>query len=81
MKTPSTYNGRPITWAYAKKMKEALNMLIQAIWAESANLNQSDPFGACGVTSGLKLNNLVQIEDLGPNNVIESKVDTLSPEE
>ena len=28
-----TYNGSPITWARAKKMKEALNMLIQAIWA------------------------------------------------
>ena len=28
-----TYNGSPITWARAKKMKEALHMLIQAIWA------------------------------------------------
>ena len=28
-----TYNGNPITWARAKKMKEALHMLIQAIWA------------------------------------------------
>ena len=27
-----TYNGSPITWARAKKMKEALHMLIQAIW-------------------------------------------------
>ena len=28
-----TYNGSPITWACAKKMKEALHMLIPAIWA------------------------------------------------
>ena len=28
-----TCNGSPITWARAKKMKEALHMLIQAIWA------------------------------------------------
>ena len=28
---PLTYNGSPITWACAKKMKEALHMLIQAI--------------------------------------------------
>ena len=27
------YNGSPITWARVKKMKEALHMLIQAIWA------------------------------------------------
>ena len=25
---PLTYNGSPITWAYAKKIKEALDMLI-----------------------------------------------------
>ena len=30
---PLTYNGCPITWECAKKMKEALYMLIQAIWA------------------------------------------------
>ena len=30
---PLTYNGCPITWERAKKMKEALHMLIQAIWA------------------------------------------------
>ena len=30
---PLTYNGSPITWARAKKMKEALHMLIQVIWA------------------------------------------------
>ena len=78
---PLTYYGSPITWACAKKMKEALHMLIQAIWAQSTNLNNSDPYGTYGVNSGLKLINLVQIEDLGPNNVIESKVDTLSPEE
>ena len=30
---PLTYNGIPITWACAKKMKEALHMLILAIWA------------------------------------------------
>ena len=76
-----TYNESPITLACAKKMKEVLNMLIQEIWDESPNLNQSDPFGACGITSCLKLIILVQIKDLGPNNVIESKVDTLSPEE
>ena len=28
-----TYNGSPITWARAKKMKEALHMLILTIWA------------------------------------------------
>ena len=28
---PLTYNGSPITWARAKKMKEALHMLIPAI--------------------------------------------------
>ena len=28
---PLTYNGNPITWARAKKMKEALHVLIQAI--------------------------------------------------
>ena len=27
-----TYNRSPITWARAKKMKEALHMLIPAIW-------------------------------------------------
>ena len=30
---PLTYNGSPITWARAKKMKEALHMLMPAIWA------------------------------------------------
>ena len=30
---PMTYNGRPIIRARVKKMKEALHMLIQAIWA------------------------------------------------
>ena len=30
---PLTYNGSPITWARAKKVKEALHMLIPAIWA------------------------------------------------
>ena len=30
---PFTYNGIPITWASAKKMEEALHMLIQGIWA------------------------------------------------
>ena len=30
---PLTYDGSLITWACAKKMKEALHMLIQAIWA------------------------------------------------
>ena len=44
-------------------------------------MNQSDPFGACGVYSGLKLIHLVQIEDLGPNNVIDSNLDTLSPKD
>ena len=29
---PLTYNGSPITWACAKKMKEALHKLILAIW-------------------------------------------------
>ena len=28
-----TYNGSPITWARAKKMKEALHRLIQVLWA------------------------------------------------
>ena len=30
---PLTYNESPITWTRAKKMKEALNMLIQAMCA------------------------------------------------
>ena len=30
---PLTYNGSPITWARAKKMKEALHMLMPATWA------------------------------------------------
>ena len=30
---PLTYNGSSITWARAKKMKEALHMLMPAIWA------------------------------------------------
>ena len=30
---PLTYNGSPITCARAKKMKEALHMLIPTIWA------------------------------------------------
>ena len=30
---PLTYNESPITWARAKKMKEALHMLIPTIWA------------------------------------------------
>ena len=30
---PLTYNRSPITWARAKKMKEALHMLIPTIWA------------------------------------------------
>ena len=30
---PLTYNGSPITWARAKKIKEALHMLMPAIWA------------------------------------------------
>ena len=30
---PLTYNGIPITWARAMKIKEALHILIPAIWA------------------------------------------------
>ena len=30
---PLTYNGSPIIWARAKKMKKALHMLIPTIWA------------------------------------------------
>ena len=30
---PLTYNGSLITWARAKKMKEALHMLIPTIWS------------------------------------------------
>ena len=30
---PKTYNGSPITWARAKKMKETLYRLIQVKWA------------------------------------------------
>ena len=41
---PLTYNGSPITWARAKKMKEALHMLMPAIWAQSTNLYKSDAF-------------------------------------
>ena len=32
---PLTYDGILITWACAKKMKKALDILIQAIWAQS----------------------------------------------
>ena len=76
-----TYDGSLITWACAKKMKKALDMLIQAIWAQSINLNQSDPFRAHGVNSSPKLIHLVQIEDLGSSNVIGSNLDVLSPKE
>ena len=78
---PLTYDGILITWACAKKMKEALHMLIQAIWAQSTKLNHSDPYGAHGINSDPKLIHLVQIEDLGPNNVIGSNLDSLSPKE
>ena len=78
---PLTYDGVPITWACAKKMKEALHMLIQAIWAQSTKLNQSDLFGVCGVHSGLKLIHLLQIEDLGPSNVIGTNLEALSRKE
>ena len=78
---PLSYDGGPITRARAKKMKDALHMLIQAIWAQSTNLNNSDPYGAHGINSGPKLIHLVQIEDLGPNNVIGSNLDSLSPKE
>ena len=44
-------------------------------------MNQYDPFGACGVNYGLKPIHLVPIEELGPNNVIESNLDTLRPKE
>ena len=33
IKDPLTYNGIPITWARAKKMKEAIHLLIPTIWA------------------------------------------------
>ena len=56
-------------------------MLIQAIWAQSTNLNNSNPYSTHGITSGPKLIHLVQIEDLGPNNVIGSNLDSLSPKE
>ena len=56
---PLTYDEIPITWACAKKMKELLYMLIQALWAQSTNLNQSHPFGAYEVNFGLKLIHLV----------------------
>ena len=78
---PLTYDGSLITRARAKKMKEALHMLIQAIWAQSTNLNNSDPYGAHGINSDLKLIHLVQIEDLGPSDVIRSNFDSLSPKE
>ena len=35
IEVPLTSDGIPIIWACAKKMKEALHMLIQAIWAQS----------------------------------------------
>ena len=78
---PLTYDGVPITLACAKKIKEALYVLIQAIWAQSINLNQFDPYGALGVNSGPKLIHLVQIEDSGPNHVIGSHLDSLSPKD
>ena len=74
-----SYDGGPITRARAKKMKDALHMLIQAIWAQSTNLNNSDPYSTHGINSGPKLIHLVEIEELCPNNVIEFNLDTLSP--
>ena len=62
-------------------MKKALDMLIQAIWAQSTKLNHSDPYGALRVNSGPKLIHLVQIEDSCPNHVIGFHLDTLSPKE
>ena len=62
-------------------MKKALDMLIQAIWAQSTNLKQSDPFGAHEVNSVPKLIHLVQIEDSCPNHVIGSHLNSLSPKE
>ena len=56
-------------------------MLIQIIWAQSTNLNQYDPFRENGVNSSPNFIKLVQIEDLGPNNVIGSNLDLLSPKE
>ena len=73
------YNGGPITWARAKKMKEALHMLIQEIWAQSTNLNNSNPYGTYGVNSSLRLIHLVQIKYSDPNNVIGSHLYVLSP--
>ena len=62
-------------------MKKALDMLIQAIWAQITKLNQSGPLEALGIHSGLKLIHLVQIEDLGLSNVIGSNLFSLSPKE
>ena len=62
-------------------MKEALHILIQAIWSQSTTLNNSNPYGAHGVNSGSKLIHLVQIKDSGPNHVIGSNLDSLSPKE
>ena len=76
-----TYDGIPITWACAKNMKKALDMLIQAIWAQSTNMNKSYPFIAHGGHSGPKLIHLVQIEESGLNHVIGSHLDSLSPKE
>ena len=78
---PLTYDGSPITQDCAKKMKETLHLLIQAIWAQSTNLNNSDPYGTYGVNSGLNLIHLVQIEDLRPKNVIGSNLDVLGPKD
>ena len=62
-------------------MKKSLDMLIQAIWAQITKLNQSGPFEALGVHSGIKLIHLAQIEDLGPINIIGSNLDTLRTKE
>ena len=56
---PLTYDEVPITWACAKKMKEALHMVIQEIWPQSTKLNQFYLFEACGVHYGQKLIHLV----------------------
>ena len=78
---PLTYDGSPITWACAKKMNEASHVLIQAIWAQSTNLNNFDPYGTHGVHSLQKLIHSVQINDFGPSNVIRSNLEALSPKE
>ena len=55
---PLSINGGPMTRARAKRMKEALNWLVQDIWAKS--LAQHDLYTFEGTS---KLQNIIQAQE------------------